>query len=430
MDFKTHIISQYGEKFYEALIFAHNESSKSALLLNTDKISDDDFLKLYNLNRHPYINHSFLFDKNEIPLGKTYLHDAGAYYIQDPSAMMVANLLDIDENDIVLDMCSAPGGKAIQLSMKMHNNGVIVANDISYQRSLVLSSNVERMGRKNIIVTNDDFSKHSEMYLNYFTKIVLDAPCSGSGMFRKEQKMMDDWSYEKVLRCEAIQKELILAAYNMLKPGGILSYSTCSYSKEENEDVINFLLNNTDAELIHLSLKDDTFNSQFLPGTLLFTASSFGEGQFIAQIRKPYQEIKKDIKTNSRYEKNDRNNEKLLKELHLSGYVMTINNIYYLYPFKFNLPNIKIIRPFLRLGEYRGKDFQPDNHLAHYLPSINSIPLDEKEKNLYLAGESFALRNEVTNGFHIVSYNNINLGYGKVINGVLKNHYPKGLRIR
>lgn len=421
MDFKTHIIENYGEEFYNRLATNLKDEEKNAGLLNEEKMSFDDLKNTFkNIVRHPFINNAFLYKKDEYALGKSWHHNAGVYYLQDPSAMMVAHLLDLTPNDIVLDMCAAPGGKTIQASLKMQNEGLIIANDISYSRSLILSQNVERMGRKNTIVTNVD-GKDFKKYKNTFTKIILDAPCSGSGMFRKNAEMYKDWSYEKVLKCAQIQKELILLAYDLLTDGGVLSYSTCSYSPQENEEIIQYLLDNTDGEILPINIQGCESK---LKGAKLFTSDEFGEGQFICQIKKPGTQ-----KTNNFKIKNEKKYVEIIEHYSLKGQTRCINNELFLITLPLNIDKIKIIRYGLKIGSFLKEKLIPDHHLSHYLDNKKSLPLTEEEMKKYLAGETLNKAN-IPNGYHIVSYQGVNLGLVKSCDGLLKNHYPKGLRIR
>ena len=254
MDFKEHLYQSLPKDEVDQLIDSFSSEDYHAVLLNLNKISDEEFLKEFPLVKpHPIVKHAYLYDKNVYPLGKHIYHELGYYYLQEPSAMVVSSLIDFKETDLVLDMCTAPGGKTIQAALKMNNQGLVIANDLSFSRCGLISNNLERLGLRNVIIINNDLSKIYQRYLNTFDKIILDAPCSGSGMFRKNDEMIKDWSINKVYKFQEIQKSLIEIAYQMLKPGGLLSYSTCSYSKEEDEDVINYLLERTDAEVVDIS---------------------------------------------------------------------------------------------------------------------------------------------------------------------------------
>ena len=250
MNFLDHLKTYLSDEEIAKLESSLSLPSKHALLLNEEKMNKETLLSIYpNLEKHPIIPNAFIYDKNELDLGKSIYHELGCFYLQEPSAMLPAYLLSPKEGDLVLDLCAAPGGKSMQASLLMHNKGLIISNDISKQRAFAISENAERLGRGNLLIINNDFSRISNKFLSTFDKIILDAPCSGSGMFIKESKMIDDWSMQKVYKNTEIQKSLILMAYNMLKPGGKMVYSTCSFSYEEDEEVIDYLLENSNAVL-------------------------------------------------------------------------------------------------------------------------------------------------------------------------------------
>lgn len=421
MDFKEHIEEEYGLKVANDLLDALKHTSSHAILLNTEKISIEDFQKQFpNIKNHPYIPNAFLYDKSEYDLGKSIYHDAGAIYISDASALMVAYVLNANKDDIVLDMCAAPGGKSIQTSILMQNEGVIIANDLSYNRALVLSQNVERMGRKNIVVISNDLSKN-RFPMNSFSKIILDAPCSGSGMFRKENNMLDDWSIEKVKKQVEIQKQLIDLAYSYLCEGGELIYSTCSFSKEENFMVVSYLLNkNDDIHVVPLNNYKDISLTPINEGITLSYSSFCGEGQYFCLLKK---DGKKPILNaiNEDYIK-----ETQFKNLNLKGKLIKKNDALYLSPTNINLTKFNVVRNGLKLGEQIKDNFIPDYHLSHFLPNKTSIILSYEETKKYLHGDTINL--DASKGFHLVSYQGLNLGFVKASNGQLKNHYPKGLR--
>ena len=421
MDFKEHIYNSYDEKIAFKLIEALNNPRTHALILNSDKISDEQFISLFpHVKKHPFVKHAFLYDKEEYDFGKSYLHIGGAIYISDASSLVVASILNANKYDYVLDMCAAPGGKTLQTSLLMQNEGVIISNDLSYQRALVLSQNVERLGRKNIIVTSNDLSKLPAKYYGLFTKIILDAPCSGSGMFRKEEKMLKDWSIDKVIRQSAIQKELIELAYNFLAPGGTLIYSTCSYSKEENYEVIKTLLaNHNDMSLIPLKELESYSLTNAREGITMSPATFEGEGQYLCVLKKDgnlnYKEINlPDIKSK-------------FFTYNLKGYLINKDDNLYASPTNLNLKEFNIIRNGLKIGSLNKNNFIPDYHLSHFLSSNESIELNENELKNYLNGQ--VINKDYQNGFYVVSYNDINIGFVKSVNGILKNHFPKGLRI-
>lgn len=411
MDFKTHLLNLYNEHFVEKLLNEFDQTCTHACLLNTDKISDQRFLELFpGVIPHALVKHAYLYDKNKYDLGKSWLHEAGAFYLQDPSAMAVAALLNCNENDIVLDLCAAPGGKTIQSSLLMNNKGLIIANDISHSRALVLSQNVERMGRENIVVTCNDFSLLKSQYQGKFTKIILDAPCSGSGMFRKNAEMLKDWSYKKVLACQAIQKDLIMLAYRLLAKGGILCYSTCSYSKEENEDIIKFLGDNSDCELLTIPSSSIYLHSHENHKSILFPYSSTGEGQFVTLIKKPGN-------LNHKFTENKNMDEQVINK---------VNEIEYILPLKFDYKNLSIIRGGLEKGTNTTHGYVFSHHYSHSSQFKDKIPLNTEQMKAYYRGEDIAI--EFAKGYYVVTYDDIGLGIVKSVNGSLKNHLPKGLR--
>ena len=399
------------------LIESFSDTEKKSIYLNSNKLSNENLLRLFpNLKAHPVVPNGYLYDKNEYELGKKIYHELGAYYIQEPSAMLVAHFLDAKPGEIVLDLCAAPGGKTIQTALKMQNKGLIIANDLSKSRTNILLSNIERMGISNTIVTSLDFKNYYQEFQGFFDKIILDAPCSGSGMFRKSDEMKNDWTYEKVLKNAAIQKELILMCYSMLKEGGKLVYSTCSYSFEEDEEVIEFLLQNSDARLEKIPSFDGEFRSPKFSETVhLFPSHFEGEGHYIALIKKP------GILHSSKISPFE-----LARVVQSKGNSKEIQK--FLVPTKLpaNFEELAL-RPGLFLGTQIKDKFVPSHHRSHVENSTNSIELTKEEVVKYLKGET--LNKKCPNGYAYVSYLGMNLGVVYSINGILKNYYPKGLRL-
>ena len=398
------------------LIASFSETEKKAIYLNTNKLSNENLRNLFpNLKPHPVVSNGYLYDKNEYELGKKIYHELGAYYIQEPSAMLVAHFLDAKPGEIVLDLCAAPGGKTIQTALKMQNEGLIIANDLSKSRANVLLSNIERMGISNTVVTSLDFKNYYQKFLGFFDKIILDAPCSGSGMFRKSDEMKNDWTYEKVLKNAAIQKELILMCYSMLKEGGKLIYSTCSYSFEEDEEVIEYLLKNTDAKLENIpSFKGEFRSPKYKETVHLFPSHFEGEGHYITLIKKPGVLLSSKI---SPFE--------VSRVIHGKGNSKEIQK--FLVPSKLpaNFEELAL-RPGLFLGTQIGNKFVPSHHYSHVQNASDSIELTKEETVKYLKGET--INKKCPNGYTFVSFMGMNLGVTYSLNGVLKNYYPKGLR--
>ena len=395
-----------------------------ALLLNPEKLSDEAFVAAYpHVRKHPFVPHAYLYDKAEYEFGKNLLYDDGAYSIQDPSAMMAPYFLHPQPGEILLDMCAAPGGKTIGASIAMANQGTIVANDISYPRAKDLSQNIERMGRGDIIVTSTDFVFAYVNFLNAFDKIMLDAPCSGSAMFRKNEEAEKDWNPSKVKACVKRQLELLELSYAMLKPGGTLAYSTCSFSYEEDDGaILAFKEKHPEIELVNLPADARFYRTKELPEAIhLFPHRFEGEGQFICLFKKP------GTLTNNRHEVLSNNQYKdFIAQYGLSSRSNEIlrGKFYSLYE-HFDASHLNILRYGVKLFEVR-EIFIPDHHLSHFLPASYSVPISEKEMKAYIHGETFPTT--LGDGFYIVSYQAQNLGFIKVSQGIAKNHYPKGLR--
>lgn len=417
MDFSSHLEKYLTKQEINDLVASFSGEENKGLLLNKKKISDKTFKEMFpNVKKHPLVPHAYLFNKNEYDFGKKVYHELGAYYIQDPSAAIVASLPELNGDEKVLDLCAAPGGKTVQLSLALPK-GVLVANDLSKERANILLQNVERLGLDNVVVTSLDFSKISPQFLDYFDCIVLDAPCSGSGMFRKMEEMKDDWTYEKVLKFAAIQKDLILMCYDMLKPGGTLIYSTCSYSYEEDEEVVYYLLEKTPVILQQIPRFDGDYRSKKYQQTVhLFPHLFPGEGQYIAHFKKP------GILSKNKIEKVSLERASLNK-----GKTKEINR----YILSQKLPEILVnyaLRPGLFTETFIGEKTIPSHHYSHAQDSQNSIPLTKEELIAYLEGQTLIKMNQ-QNGYFFVSYLGMNIGVVHAVNGVLKNLYPKGLRI-
>lgn len=420
--FYDHLKKYLNDEEIDKLKKSLEESQEySCLILDTEKLSRDKLLELYpNLISHPIVDDAFLFKKNEYDLGKSLLFEIGAFYILEPCSPLVSHFLNLKEDDLVLDMAAAPGGKCIHASFCMKNKGQILANEISSSRAEILSSNCEKYGRRNIIVCSSDTYELKKQFPNTFNKIILDAPCSGSGMFRKEKKMKDDWTIEKVLKLSSLQKELILQAYFMLNEGGTLIYSTCSFSYEEDEEVIQYLLDNTDAILEMIPHFDGEYRSNMDKTIHLLPSHFIGEGHFIAKIRKPGNLVTKIISER----------EYISKDFKFKRLYKNSDDILYLCNELIPLKRIRRLRSGIKIGEENKKRGIIFDHAIsrHYPPLIQSIEVNEKEAKDFIFG--LPLNKDCPSGYVILTYQNIPFALGKASNKVIKNHYPKGLRKR
>ena len=425
MNFQEHLKKYLKEDEINKLLSSLEDSNKNSLLLNTDKLSVEKLKALYpNIIPHPVVTNGFIYDKNEYQLGKSILHELGAFYLQEPSAMVVSALMDIKPGELVLDMCAAPGGKTIQAALKMHNKGLIVSNDLSRERATIIKENAERMGIGNLVIISVDFATCFTKYKNTFDKIILDAPCSGSGMFRKNEAMKEDWNYNKVLKYQAVQKDLLSMAYSMLKPGGVISYSTCSFSYEEDEEVVQDLLDNTDAELIELPNNPLFYKSESGIGIHLFPHIFPGEGHYICHIKKPGELVKKEesVKTNS-----------LIQKYGLETdypYLSKIGEFLLIYDKEISLKNIPIIRYGVKVGEeIATKEIKYDLHYARYISHFpNVLEINEEDTKKYLKGESLNI--VYPKGYVLLKYLGVNIDIAKSDGRIIKNRYPKYLKYK
>lgn len=410
MDFLSHLKKYLSEEEINKLDSSLKEKSEHALLLNTEKMNEETLLSIYpSLKRHPIVKNAFIYDKNVLDLGKSIYHELGCFYLQEPSAMLPAFLLDPEDDDVVLDLCAAPGGKSMQASLLMHNKGLIVSNDISKQRTFAIVENAERLGRGNLLITNNDFSLIKDKFINTFDKIILDAPCSGSGMFRKENKMLEDWSYQKVLKFAEIQKSLILIAYSMLKPGGTMVYSTCSFSYEEDEEAIDYLLNNSDAELVPIPDNFLFYKSKNSGhGIHLFPFLFPGEGHYIALIKKPGTLVKKEKK------------KPYLEQVKYGDYLFNIGE-------SFNTKSLNVIRCGVKVGQVDKNDIRYDYHYARFKNDFEpSLEINQDQLIKYYQGET--INTPYPKGYVMIKYQGINVDIAKSDGRIIKNRLPKGLR--
>ena len=422
MEFLNHLKTYLNEEEIDKLAKSLEEDSKHALLLNEEKMSQEALLKIYpGLTRHPIIPNAFIYDKNTLELGKSIYHELGCFYLQEPSAMLPAYLLNPKEGELVLDLCAAPGGKSMQASLLMHNKGLIVSNDIAKNRAFAISENAERMGRGNLLIVNNDFSSIYQHYLNTFDKIILDAPCSGSGMFRKMDEMQEDWSIAKVNKYAEIQKSLILIAYAMLKEGGEMVYSTCSFSYEEDEEVIQYLLDNTDAEIKPIKDNPLYYVSKAKPLGIHLLPSLFpGEGHYICLIKKPgvlKPSVSKD------------NKNKLPFDIPTNGYshFQKYGDYLYLMSKDFNVKYLNVIRYGVKVGQIDKTNIRFDYHYSHFVESFkNTFELDDTETAKYFLGEG--VNKNSNKGYCLLKYQGINVDIAKSDGRIIKNRLPKGLR--
>lgn len=422
---------------YDAFIKALENPPYQAIHINTNKDLFDEIALKYNLKPHPYVKHGYYFKKEEIQLGRLPYHEAGLYYIQEPSAMLVSEFADIKSGMRVLDMCAAPGGKSTKAGILVGDHGLLIANDISNSRAKILSENIERFGLKNTIVTNIDPQQFPKYLPEFFDVVIVDAPCSGEGMFRKLDQAKTTWTPDKVDECATIQKNLIKAASDCLKPGGILVYSTCTYETAENEDQITNTLETLPLELI--PIKTEKEFTSILEGTIRLYPHKFsGEGHFIAKMRKtgePTTEQKlPTIKSNL-----NKTQKTLVEDFYKNALNIPVppclfasqEHIYAIPHPYLDLKKVRILRQGLYLGECKKNRFEPSLSLAlslkpEEIKRCYDFEVDSEEIKKYLHGET--LEGHLGDGFGVILVDGHPLGFVKEVKGVLKNFYPKGKR--
>ena len=422
--------------------------------------------------------------------GKHPYHEAGAYYIQEPSAMAPVVYLDVRPGDRVLDLCAAPGGKSTEIAACLKGEGILISNEIMSDRARILSENIERMGVRNALVISEDPRNISDKFAGFFDKVLVDAPCSGEGMFRRSQTAIDEWSPDNVKLCADRQEWILDEAAKMLAPNGTLVYSTCTFSKEEDEmQVISFLDRHEDFYLDEMKPYEGMskgFSSEVSDesrpyggvGVRLFPHKLKGEGHYICKLRKKGLEEEANdadimkIPPVTGYEpdlsKNERTNIKemfdflecniacsdFMKYFEDRRLTRFKDQIYLLPKECPSLKGLKVLRPGLHLGTILKNRFEPSHALAMALnmsevKNAYILSCDSREIYKYFNGETFNIEEEYirvnkierdndskkgkskdknASGWYVIFVDGFSAGWGKLTNCIMKNHYPKGLR--
>ena len=434
----------------EAFLASFNSKRTAGLRINPLKIDKKEWERInpFPLQAIPFTENGYYYPYEEIEPGKHPYHYAGLYYIQEPSAMFVASQLDARPGEKILDLCAAPGGKSTQIAAAMQGEGLLICNDIHPQRARALSENVERLGVTNAIVLNERPEHLAAAFPGYFDKILVDAPCSGEGMFRKDPVAIEYWSQDHVIACRQSQLTILKAAYELLREGGILVYSTCTFSPEENEQVIEQILQlYPDLNLIEIqktsgidsgrvdwtktSLQDVEKCARLWPHKLQ------GEGHFVAKLQKTAPSVK--IRQKKRGKKSYKVKEfqafcdDYLKDVTFASYRQIGNHLYVIPDSCPDLRGLKVIRWGLHLGELKKNRFEPNHALALALKKEQANQVlelsSQKEEWLhYVKGLTLAGTGRFS-GWVLITVDGFPIGWGKEAGGMVKNFYPKGLRI-
>lgn len=420
---------------YDAFLDSFSQEACRALRLNALKMGENGESAAsrgasavpFHLTPVSWAKDGYYYEAEDEP-GKHPYHEAGVYYIQEPSAMTPVSLLETQPGEQILDLCAAPGGKSTQIAAAMEGEGLLVSNEIHPGRARILSENIERMGIRNACATNETPRRLAEAFPEYFDRILVDAPCSGEGMFRKNEAACEEWSPENVELCGARQDEILDCAARMLRPGGRLVYSTCTFAPTENEGSVERFAGR---------------HPEFTVADMqrLWPHRIKGEGHFAAVLQKegvipagdhvmPPMGLQRGIGENERKEWTEFEREFL--RVKLGGTFLKFGDNLYLAPE--NLPHLKglkALRPGLHLGTLKKNRFEPSHALALAISPRDAahvwkLSATDSIVNAYLEGQTFPAEGE--KGWYLICVDGYSLGWGKLAGGMMKNHYPRGLR--
>lgn len=471
-------MKEYLQDEYEAFVASYNKPEVKGIRFNTlapgeylgalcnekkDNISDLH-MGDKEISKVPWCKEGFYYINegaqdsvnNTFRPGKHPYHEAGLYYIQEPSAMAPVAYLDVEPGDRVLDLCASPGGKSTQIAALLSGEGILISNEIMQDRAKVLSENIERMGVRNSLVISEDPRNISDRFAGFFDKVLVDAPCSGEGMFRRGETAVNEWSLENVAICADRQAWILDEAAKMLRDDGILCYSTCTFSKEENENqIVEFLSRHKEFELMDMMLfpgmsKGFSVGSYDSVGVRLFPHKLEGEGHYVCKLHKKGDtQIK--VPPVCGYEpelsKKDRNDLKEMYEFFDEAfasnsefvkymedrYVTRFKDQIYLLPKECpSLKGLKVLRPGLHLGTILKNRFEPGHALAMSLSKNDvkktcNLSASDQEIYKFFNGETFNMP-ENGSGWYVIFVDGISAGWGKQTNFIMKNHFPKGIR--
>lgn len=439
---------------YAAFLESYQRPRQYGLRINTLKINREEFEKQapFPVFPIPWTSNGYFYSAQDRPARHPF-YSAGLYYLQEPSAMTPASRLDIEPGDYVLDLCAAPGGKATELGARLKGEGLLVANDISMSRARALLRNLELFGISNAFVTSEVPAKLAKKFPEFFHKILLDAPCSGEGMFRKEPDVADSWYASRPEELSIVQRDLLRQAIHMLKPGGLLLYSTCTFAPVENEGTISWLLEQyPEMEVLPIAPY-----AGFSPGVpqwgnndprlslsvRIWPHKMDGEGHFLCLLRKPGTLVHSQTSVQTRLDSNTR---KLLQDffdklscpISLDRVEVHTEKAYLLPQAEYPVKGIRFLRNGLYLGDVKKNRFEPSQQLALTLkdihwPSVLHLEPQDPRITRYLKGETLSLTEtemQHCQGWTLVCVASYPLGWGKAVGQTLKNKYPAGWRIQ
>lgn len=451
---------------YEAFLAGFDGQRQYGLRVNTLKMNLEEFERIapFHLKKVPWISNGYFYEAEDAP-AKHPFYSAGLYYLQEPSAMTPASRLKVQPGERVLDLCAAPGGKATELGAALQGEGLLVANDINTARARALLRNLELFGISNSFVTNEPPHVLAERFPEFFHKIMVDAPCSGEGMFRKNPAVVDSWQEKGPEYFSKLQREIIVQAADMLLPGGMMFYSTCTFSPLENEKTITHLLKERpDMEVIPMedyegfaegltSYRGEVFDESCKLCRRIWPHKMSGEGHFMALLHKKngvQQQVQQTVSQSSIWwEKCKGLNkeqkaaaEDFFSHVNIAYDVKQIDvrgdNLYYLPAPKYDGRGLHFLRNGLFMGEFKKKRFEPSQPFALALHAqdfdqVLDFPADDERLSRYLRGETLDVSDLIAGekkrkGWQLVMVAGHPLGFGKLVNNNLKNKYPAGWR--
>ncbi|MBU5416179.1 RsmF rRNA methyltransferase first C-terminal domain-containing protein [Anaerobutyricum soehngenii] len=451
---------------YEAFLAGFDGQRQYGLRVNTLKMNLEEFERIapFHLKKVPWISNGYFYEAEDAP-AKHPFYSAGLYYLQEPSAMTPASRLKVQPGERVLDLCAAPGGKATELGAALQGEGLLVANDINTARARALLRNLELFGISNSFVTNEPPHVLAERFPEFFHKIMVDAPCSGEGMFRKNPAVVDSWQEKGPEYFSKLQREIIVQAADMLLPGGMMFYSTCTFSPLENEKTITHLLKERpDMEVIPMedyegfaegltSYRGEVFDKSCKLCRRIWPHKMSGEGHFMALLHKKsgtQQQVQQTVSQSSIWWEKCKGLNKEQKAA-AEDFFSHVNiaydekridvrgdNLYYLPAPKYDGRGLHFLRNGLFMGEFKKKRFEPSQPFALALHAqdfdqVLDFPADDERLSRYLRGETLDVSDLIAGekkrkGWQLVMVAGHPLGFGKLVNNNLKNKYPAGWR--
>ena len=451
---------------YEAFLAGFDGQRQYGLRVNTLKMNFEEFERIapFHLKKVPWISNGYFYEAEDVP-AKHPFYSAGLYYLQEPSAMTPASRLKVQPGERVLDLCAAPGGKATELGAALQGEGLLVANDINTARARALLRNLELFGISNSFVTNEPPHVLAERFPEFFHKIMVDAPCSGEGMFRKNPAVVDSWQEKGPEYFSKLQREIIVQAADMLLPGGMMFYSTCTFSPLENEKTITHLLKErSDMEVIPMedyegfaegltSYRGEVFDESCRLCRRIWPHKMSGEGHFMALLHKKngvQQQVQQTVSQSSIWWEKCKGLNKEQKAA-AEDFFSHVNiaydekridvrgdNLYYLPAPKYDGRGLHFLRNGLFMGEFKKKRFEPSQPFALALHAqdfdqVLDFPADDERLSRYLRGETLDVSDLLAGekkrkGWQLVMVAGHPLGFGKLVNNNLKNKYPAGWR--